>query len=220
MSKAPTKTAALVQFYHCFLDHQNPAEFSAAVAQRYTLATLERLADWESAETRRAAVLALSYLGDIRNNHVLGRALSDQDRGVRMIAESGIEELWLRDGTEPQRRLLRRIQRLNTSGAAAESSRLATQLIEAAPRIAEAWNQRAISLYLQGQFVAAARACRQALRLNRFHYRAIVGRAHCQLEFSDPLGALKSFRTAVEINPGLDSIRAQIRYLARALEEL
>ena len=220
MSKAPTRTAALVQFYHCFLDHQNPADFAAEVASRYTLSTLERLASWHDPATRRAAALAISFLGDIRSNAVLGRALCDADRGVRLIAETGIEELWLRDGTSPQRQLLRRVQRLNTAGAAEEAGRLVTQLIETAPQIAEAWNQRAISLFLQEEFVAAARACRQTLRLNPYHYRALVGRAHCQLEFSDPIGALKSFRTAVEINPGLESIRAQIRYLTRALEEL
>jgi tetratricopeptide (TPR) repeat protein len=190
------------------------------VAQRYTLATLERLATWEEITTRRAAALALSFLGDFRNNATLGRALCDEDRGVRLIAETGIEELWLRHGSAPQRMLLRRIQRLNTSGAADEAGRLATKLIESSPHIAEAWNQRAIALYVQGQYVAAARNCRQALRLNPFHFRAVVGRAHCQLEFSDPLGALQSFRTAVEMNPGLESIRAQIRYLTRALEEL
>ena len=220
MSKAPPRTAALVHFYYTFLNDENAAQFTASVAKRYALATLERLTTWNDTSTRRAATLALSFLGDIRSNAVLGRALLDDDRGVRMIAETGIEELWLRDGSPAQRQMLRRIQRLNTSGIADEACRLATQLIEASPCIAEAWNQRAIGLYIKGDYVAAARDCRQTLRLNPFHYRAIVGRAHCQLEFSDPIGALKSFRTAVEINPGLESIRAQIRYLARALEEL
>lgn len=220
VSKAPPRTSALVQFYHQFLDDENAAKFAASVSRTYLLSTLVRLAENSDRTSRRAAVLGLSFLGDIRHNHVLGRALTDADRGVRMIAESGVEELWLRDGDSSQRQLLRRIRRLNTAEQTAESCRLASRLIETAPTIAEAWNQRAVGLYIRGDYVAAARDCRQTLRLNPFHYRAVIGRAHCQLEFSDPLGALRSFQTALEINPNLEGIRAQIRYLTRALEEL
>lgn len=220
MSKAPPQTSALVQFYHQFLDNENAAQFAAAVSRTYLLSTLVRLGESPHRATRRAAILGLSFLGDIRHNRVVGRALTDPDRGVRMIAESGVEQLWMRDGTSSQRQLLHRIRRLNTTEQTSESCRLATQLIENSPGIAEAWNQRAVGLYIRGDYVAAAKDCRQALRLNPFHYRAVIGRAHCQLEFSDPLGALRSFQTALEINPNLEGIRAQIRYLTRALEEL
>jgi hypothetical protein len=164
--------------------------------------------------------LALSFCGDMRNNAVLGRALHDPDRGVRMLAESGVSEIWLRDGTPPQQLLLRKIVRLNGAGQAAEAARLATQLIAAAPRIAEAWNQRAVARFQVCDYVRSARDCRQALRLNRFHYKAAIGMAHCQLEFSDPVGALTSLRRAVALFPDLEAVRGQIRFLLRALEEL
>ncbi|MCA9178254.1 MAG: tetratricopeptide repeat protein [Planctomycetales bacterium] len=220
MSQAPPQPTSLVQFYHRFLDDENVADFIASVSERYALTTLQKLCAWPDRPTRRGALLALSFLGDIRHNEVLGRALSDDDRGVRMIAESGIEELWMRDGTPPQRQLLKRIRRLNAAGETDLSARLANRLVDAAPRIAEAWNQRAIALYLRGNYVAAAKDCRQTLRINPFHYRAMIGCAHCQLEFSDPIGALRSFRAALEVNPNLEAIRSQIRYLAQALEEL
>src|SRR5262245_51488682 len=99
-------------------------------AGKYTCGTLERLADVGDRTTRRAAVLALSLLGDYSSNAVLGRALADRDRGVRTIAESGIRELWCRVRGRDERQSLRVVVGLNDEKRYAEAARMASRLIQ------------------------------------------------------------------------------------------
>ena len=42
--------------------------------------------------------MALGFVGDFSQNAALGRALHDRDRGVRLLADNGIRQLWRRDG--------------------------------------------------------------------------------------------------------------------------
>lgn len=217
MSMAPPRPARLHQFYLRYLEDENAARFVRDVAESYLPATLERLAASARRISRRSAVLALGLLGDMRCNPILGRSLRDPDRGVRMLAENAIQDIWMRVGDETLELRLRRIARLNTAGDADRAARDAGQLIELAPTIAEAWNQRAIAWFQLEKFVWSARDCRQTLRLNPFHFGAAVGMGHCQLEFHDPAAALKSLTRSLEIFPDMDNVRAQVRYLQRAL---
>ena len=215
----PARPARLHRFYDRYLEDQNAARFVRDVAGAYLTSTLERLTRAQPSISRRAAVLALSLLGDFRNNAAVGAALQDEDRGVRMLAECGIREIWMRSGSPAQQRRLRRIARLNTAGEAERSLRESDELIAEEPRIAEAWNQRAVAWFQCEQYVQSARDCRQTLRLNPFHFGAAIGQGHCQLEFHDPWGALRSFRRALEICPDLDNVRQQARYLEQALAD-
>ena len=96
---------------------------------------------------RRSAVLALGFVADYESNAVLGRALSDTDRGVRLMAETAIRSVWCRIGTAAQRQQLAGLVLLNRSHEFAVALRDATALIREAPWLAEVWNQRAIAQF-------------------------------------------------------------------------
>ena len=83
------RTPVLVIYYNRYLTNQDCGLFVKRVARRYSCGTLDRLVSIGDHTMRRAAVFALSLLGDYESNAVLGRALVDRDRGVRSIAESG-----------------------------------------------------------------------------------------------------------------------------------
>jgi len=205
--------------YQRYLNHEESATFITAVAARYTIGTLERLAEFGQRTSRRAATMALGFLGDYRSNDVMGRRLSDEDRGVRMLAENSIRELWYRDGNATQRQTLQVIIRLNNAErSAAVATRLATELIEEAPYFAEAWNQRAIAHFQRGQFDDSANDCLQTLELNPYQFASAVGMGQCYLEMNEPQPALDCFRRALNLNPCLEDVRAQVTYLERALE--
>jgi tetratricopeptide (TPR) repeat protein len=201
------------------LDDEESANFLTAVSEHYTIATLERLAEYGQRLTRRGAVLALGFLGNFSSSPVLGRAIHDPDRVVRILAENGLLELWSRDGSEGQRQELQVIIRLSTSLQFEEAARRATQLIEEAPQFAEAWNQRAIANFRMAQYEEAANDCQQTLELNPYHFGAAVGMGHCYLELGEGFAALECFRRALDLNPNLDAVKGQIEYLERALEE-
>ncbi|HWA99835.1 MAG TPA: tetratricopeptide repeat protein [Pirellulales bacterium] len=220
MSDLPaSRVAALERIYHTYLADQDSAEFIRRVALRYLPGTLERLVQAAPRLTRRAAVLALGYLGDYRSNDILGSALRDEDRGVRMLAENALRNVWCRDGSEAQQESLERIIRLNQSRTFDDALAAATHLIAEAPELAEAWNQRAIAHYGLGRYADSIRDCRRAAELNPVHFGALAGMGQCFLYQGNMLQALEHFRRALQLNPNLEAIRANVAMLERRLKK-
>jgi tetratricopeptide (TPR) repeat protein len=214
-----TRTPLLHQLYHRYLSDQDTEAFGSRVAGRYGIGTLERLAAAGDRMARRAAVLALSLIGDYQSNAVLGRALGDRDRGVRMLAENGICALWGRVGTAPQREQLQTIMQLNSqSHRFQQAVDAASRLINDAPWMAEAWNQRAIAWFHLGRFSESIKDCTQALEINPYHFAAASGMAQCHLQLNNRTAALECFRRALALNPNLEGVRAQVLYLERTLK--
>jgi tetratricopeptide (TPR) repeat protein len=218
MSDETLRYPALDRFYQRFLSNESSADFVQSVSQQYCIATLEKLAQQGARPTRRAAVLGLGYLGDFSNNEVMGRALSDDDRAVRMLADHGIRQIWQRQGTESEQQAIQRIYRLVDQSRLDDVIDEATMLIRHNPSLGEAWSQRAIAFCEEGDFEGAIVDCREALNCNRFHFPAAIGLAHCCLQLDEPSGALAGFRLALNIYPELDGVRRQVRKLEGLLE--
>jgi tetratricopeptide (TPR) repeat protein len=208
----------LARLYHRYLEDENSAAFVAAVSRHYLVSTLERLAAGGDQVARRASIMALGFLGDYRQNAVLGQALLDRDRGVRLLADNGIRALWRRDGNMRQRQHLARICRLNHCGQYEAAIAESTDLIDDAPWFAEAWNQRGIGHFALRHFENSANDCHQTLEINSYHFGAAVGLAHSYLELDEPVAALDNFRRAILLNPDLEDVRTQIDHLQRTLE--
>ncbi len=218
MSASHRKIPVLLTLYERYLDERDARLFAKAVSQRYATATLERLAQVGDRYRRRAAVLALGLLADYDSNHVMGGALVDVDRGVRMLAENGIRHVWNRDGNSHQRKQLVEIIRRNDAGEFDKAIELATELLEQAPGFAEAWNQRAVAYFQSGCYADSIRDCRQTLEINPYHFGAASGMGRCYLKLDDRISALECFRRALRLNPNLEQIRAQVIYLQKSLK--
>ncbi len=211
--------SALVKFYHKYLHDQDTASFIRRVSLSYTNATLESLAHRGCVAQRRAAVLALGFLGHYSSNRAIGRALRDQDRGVRLAADVGIRHIWCRAGNGGERQLLARIERGNAGQQHTEALRLALQLCQSAPHFAEAWKQSGIARFCLGQPRLAMRDCQRAFQINPFQFEVAVGVGNCHMRLGDISGALDWWQRAVRINPELERVRQQIRQLTRSLEQ-
>lgn len=218
MSESSLRYPQLDRFYQRFLNEESSADFIQSVSTKYNLASLERLATAGGRMTRRAAILAIGFLGDFSNNEVMGRALNDDDRAVRMLADHGIRELWQRQGTAGQQQSLKRIFRLVDQSRMEEAIDATTQLIEVNPEFSEAYSQRAIAFCALGDYESALVDCREALQFNRYHFPAAIGLAHCCMQIEENSGALAGYRLALNINPDLDSVRRQVSRLERMLE--
>jgi len=218
LSSQSPQLPVLALLYRQYLDRQDSATFISRLSQTYTQGTLERLAQHVLAEIRRAAVLALGFVGDYEANHVMGLALVDKDRTVRTLAENGIRHVWTRAGNQRQRQLLGIVIRLNTAQQFEEAVRRAGELIGVAPWFAEAWNQRAVGRYALGRFAESIRDCHQTLEINPYHFAAASGMGHAYLELGNHVSALESFRRALRLNPGLEGVRAQVERISRIIE--
>ena len=212
------RTPRINEIYEEYLVEQDSVALIQQIGEHYDVATLERLACGGSRVTRRAAVLALGFVGEYDSNHVLGRALRDNDRAVRTIAENSIRNVWCRAGTALQRERLSVIMRLNAAHQLEEAIELSTELIEKAPWFAETWNQRAVTYFALGRYGESIKDCRQTLEINPYHFAAAACEGRCYLELDDPEQALISFRRALKLNPGLEAIRAHVVYLERSLK--
>jgi tetratricopeptide (TPR) repeat protein len=216
MHKVP-RIPLINDFYHQYLIDQKSTTYVRNVSKHYAIGTLERLADHNQRLTRRAAVLAIGLTGDYDSNATLGRALIDNDRGVRMIADNGIRLLWCRWGTNSHRRRLNTVIRMNAAHRHAEAVRLASHLIDSAGELPEAWNQRAVAYLSLGEFDKSIFDCQQALERNPYHFAAAASMGQCHLQLGDRRSALESFRWAMRLNPGLETARAQVLHLERSL---
>ena len=219
VSTDPARLPFLLVPYRQYVDRQDSATYVARVSKRYTSGTLQRLARHPLRRVRRAAVLALSFLGDYDTNHTLGRALLDEDRAVRTIAENGIREIWARAGNEAERRELSVIMQFNAAQLYNEAIPRATTLIEQAPWFAEAWYQRAVARFALGRLVESIRDCHQALEINPYHFLAATSMGQAYLELRNPISALECFRRALRLNPDLEVVRVQVARLTRAVED-
>jgi tetratricopeptide (TPR) repeat protein len=218
MSHELSQRPVLEDFYLRFLKTEQSAEFIDQVSRHYVLDSLERLARSGRRMSRRAAVLAIGFLGDYSNNETLGLGLADADRGVRLLADHGIRQLWQRIGNPGLEAGLRSIIRLIRQSRHGLAMDLADELLDQAPDFAEAWNQRAIAAWHLEDYRQAIADCRMAIQLNPWHFLAALGSANCHLEAGDVVEALEDYRLALSINPDLDTVRSQIGYLSRIVE--
>lgn len=215
-----TTATLLADYFRQLLQDRDVAAFRNRVAARYTEESLcEILLHSPGVTSRRASVVSLSFLGEFpRSNQVLGRALRDGDSTVRKLAEDALWSVWFRAGTPEENRTLQDVVRLAGERHLEAAEALANQLIVAAPRFAEAYNQRAIIYFRQGRFADSALDCQRVLDRNPYHFGAIGGLAQCQLQMNRPAEALKTLRRGLKLQPYSDGLRATIKFVEAQIE--
>ncbi|MCL2622510.1 MAG: HEAT repeat domain-containing protein [Planctomycetaceae bacterium] len=209
----------LVIFYVKYIDNNDTAAFISNVSRFYTVGTLERLTSSDRVEVRRSAALALGFLGDQESDASLMRLLRDEDHTVRLIAENGMRSIWTRAGSDANRQMMRVVLRLILAKQYDEAITKATELIERAPKFAEAWNQRAIAHFALKQYHFSVEDGVRALKLNRHHFAAAIGVGHAHLFLGNISHAIDFFQLALDINPNLNSVRENLSKLVQSLQE-
>jgi tetratricopeptide (TPR) repeat protein len=203
----------LTSFYLEYLQHHDASQLIVQTARYYTQTTLLRLTTSQKVETRRAAALVLGFVGTYRANRTLGQLLVDDDRSVRLLAESSLKNVWSRDGSEEHRHELHQIMRLIAHQNYHEAVRRANNLLDEFPLFAEARNQRAIALFALGEFQDSIEDSAIVLDLNPYHFGAAIGMGHAYLQLKNKELAIASFQHALAINPNLETIRRHIDHI-------
>jgi tetratricopeptide (TPR) repeat protein len=223
-------TALLVEYYNDIPEPQGDDpktwetrlrkaldKFKHRVAARYTEGTLHRLLGSSDTPTRRASILALGLTGSIQvSNGAVAAMLHDEDRGVRHLAADALWSLWFRADSDAHNRELQRL--VNMRDGRKKRAGL-DALIERASEFAEAYNQRAILHFQTEEWQKSLMDCERVLKLNPYHFGAAAGMARCYMELGKHRSALKAFRNALRINPGMEEVEEAIRALENALGE-
>lgn len=190
--------------------------FRRRVAARYNEGTLQRLLLSPDADTRRAAAVALGLVGTMQSNASIAAVLRDQDADVRRAAADALWSVWFRGDSRAHRDELQRLVRLHDSHKALAGL---TRLINKAPGFAEAYNQRAIVYFRNGEYQKAIADCERVLQMNPYHFGAQAGVAQCYIKLRKPRPALRALRGALKIHPGLEGVADTIRALEEVLGE-
>lgn len=220
VSPRATRNAILLNFYHQYLSDGDTARFMATVAKRYCVSTLQRLLETGDICSRRAAALSLGLLADSRSLPVLGPLLCDSDRKLRLVVDDSMRAISSREGSSSQQQMLEQIVRANECQHFERAIDLATKLLETGSGISEVYHQRSLAFFQVDSLEYAIDDCRQALKLNRYHYAAMIGLGHCHLELGDLLESLFWFRRALDIYPDLEPVRIQVRRLEKTIQGL
>lgn len=191
-------------------------EFRESVLNNYSESTLQRLMQNNDPLVRQASTLALGFIGSQESVNQVSRMLRDSDQLVRRFAHDSLWEIWFRQsGEEPCRRLREALQLDEYQIALAALD----DIIREYPNYAEAINQRAILYYRRGEFSRSANDCEKVLKLNPHHFAAASGMGQCYLRLKKPKAALRAFKTALEINPELVTVREAVEALVAAFGE-
>ncbi|MBP3693367.1 MAG: tetratricopeptide repeat protein [Thermoguttaceae bacterium] len=201
----------LLDIYQRYLLQANMSDFKSEVSRCYTAGTLERLVSHSDASVRRAAVLALGSTGEMSSVRILVSALRDADRTVAILAENALHSIWNRAGDESDQRMLQNLSRMVSSGEAAMAVTFASLQLEKTPRFAEIWFQRASAWFELGEYEYAREDLETVLDLNPFHFDAYVLLGYVHMETGRTVQALRAFRNALDINPGLKNTQLRKR---------
>jgi tetratricopeptide (TPR) repeat protein len=203
----PPAASLLVDYYETFLRDHDIEAFQRRVLARYAEGTLARALQMGDIQERRAAVLALGLVGGYQVNQAVGRALRDPDPAVRSLADNALWAIWFRADSPENNETLEQVRTLITRKRPDLATELATRLITRSPRFAEAYNQRAIALFMMEKFDESAADCRRVLELNPYHFGALGGLGQCYLRLNLRREALKTYRRALKLQPYSEGLR-------------
>ena len=155
---------------------------------------------------------------DPRLDRLFARLHATADAAEASLLQQGIWSLWMEAHDDGLNALMRDGGRAMRRGELDRAIALFSQLIEAAPGFAEAWNRRATAYYLARRFDRSVADCMEVLALEPRHFGALSGLGLIESARGDRRQALHWFRQALAQNPHMASIRRRVEELARELE--
>lgn len=205
----------LLKYYEEFLESQDLDKFVQNILARYSEPNLLKFLESPNPQTRRAAVLALGLVGGPKSNAPVAGRMTDDDAVVRSFSENALWGIWFRSSTPANNQELTVIRNMVSEERTKEALERVNKLIDKAPDFAEAWNQRAIIHFTQGDLEQSIADCREVIKRNPYHYGALSGMGQCQIRTGKLNDALTTFMTLLRIQPHNEAVKATIESLQR-----
>lgn len=197
---------SLIAQYH----HHDEAILAQKLFAAYDVDKLLQTARDGDSDARKAALFALTVIGDTACASELIPFLQTADAVLRRVVEQALWQIWFKSGIEEVDRLMQEGAALIRAQHWIPALQAFNQAISVAPWFPEAYNQRAIVFYVTGQWERSLEECLHVVVLNPTHFGALAGLGHCYLQRNQPVDALDAYERALAINPGLDEIRQSI----------
>ena len=215
---APIDPAEFVRLVEPLVARRDVGGLTALVKGRWSYEQVQQLLGSDHLDAKKLALLAMAMVGKQCCLPEVARHLRDDDPVVREVAEHAMWSIWFRLGATPEanHQLARGAQALKR-----EDFEHAIEHFDRAlavdPEFAEAYNQRAIALYLLERFDDSLRDCREAVRRMPMHFGALAGMGHCQAHLGRLREAVASYERVLEIHPHNDCVRQAVGELKQQL---
>lgn len=128
-------------------------------------------------------------------------ALRSPDSAARNWATQELWKYWFEQKGIYGLQLLQRAQTLIEAKEIEQAEALLTEVIEAQPDFAEAWNRRAVLYYIVGQYQKSLIDCQTVVQLQPIHFGALHGMGLCYIALGNYQAAIQALRRALEIQP-------------------
>jgi len=128
-------------------------------------------------------------------------ALKSPDEKIRNWATQELWKHWFGQKGVYGLQLLQQSQALVEAGKTEQAEALLTEVIEAQPDFAEAWNRRAVLYYMNSQYQRALTDCEMVVKLSPIHFGALHGMGLCYVALGNYSAAIQALRRALEIQP-------------------
>ena len=188
-----------------------------AIQKNWSMAQVVDLLDGgskpDSKDAQKVAALALGLIGTDSCVAALAKQLKHPDRMVGQMAEHAMWSIWFRSGTcDGQKHFARGSVSFSSRDFDAALAHF-NHAIDADPKFAEAYNQRAIVHYVQERFAESLADCERAIELIPLHFGAWAGAGHCHACLGNTKDAIAAYERAKQINPHLECVDQLIEEL-------
>jgi len=172
-----------------------------------------------SANERLSGVQRLADVGTMADADRLVARLRDDDPRVRMEAATSMWQIWSRSGDKAIDALYQRGVQQMEAARFREAAATFSDIIRKKPAFAEAWNKRATTYYLMGEFDLSLKDCEEVMKRNRNHFGALSGYGQIYLILGDFERSLTYFERALKVNPNMTSAESAMRQIQQHLQE-
>lgn len=172
-----------------------------------------------SADARLSGVQRLADLGTMADADRLVASLRDDDPRVRMEAATSMWQIWSRSGDKAIDALYQRGVQQMEAARFREAAATFSDIIRKKPAFAEAWNKRATTYYLMGEFDRSLKDCEEVMKRNRNHFGALSGYGQIYLILGDFERSLTYFERALKVNPNMIGAESAMKQIQQHLLE-
>ena len=169
------------------------------------------------AARRADAVIWIATNGQPADEAVLRKQLTDDNAGVRRLAEQGVWLLWSRLGDDAIDALMAKGGEQMQEGELKEAIVTYSEVTKRKPAFAEGWNKRATALFLAGELKRSLADCDQVIKRNPNHFGALSGYGQIYFQLEQYEKAISYWKRALKVNPNLgveDNIEIAEKLLA------
>jgi tetratricopeptide (TPR) repeat protein len=176
-------------------------------------------ADKKQADTKKPNLAIMtdkaSLLADL-----YGRLAKAKSQNEADTLSGLIEQVWIYTQSDTTLLLMERSAKALNDKDKTTAREILDGVVTLDPDYAEAFNRRAYVAFLEKDYAEAIEDLRRVLALDRRHFKALGGLATILREIGDKRGALKVYRTLLEVNPHSGDAKEGIKELEGEVEGL